>query len=276
MLEGFGGEWGGPEEQHERRDVVGGGTTRCKAYDSNVPYYVSINLVSWVLSAIWQIPLVSKKSSTIVFVSPNLTDGECVMSAYLAADTTHTLTPLSMVLDMWGARQFQLMAMCVQTAAKAQLCVGNPVMRSMLGVRKVAAGTLYHMYDTGGGGSSSFGNLDHKSSARILTWAAAAHTAKAITRIVSMRPCGKKKNCADRARGPYKDMDKQQNEDEDDTSSKATKPESWLQQSMNTPQGGKKNHGGGGWRTSCKIASIGHITVGWAARMIRMGNEMYA
>lgn len=202
-----------------------------RIHDPEVPYYLSINLLSWMVESLYDTPR-SKIYDISVLSTP-----QRVSNMYATMDPDTNLTCFTMLQELWDPEKYWLMVMLSQTKDISKTSCQR------LNISKVCAKTTYHMY--GSGGAPSYDNLKNEGTtfaSKTLIWAMALHIA---TKSVKCRKNLQKSN------QQYMDLER------------------LLSVDYYYREEGGEQENKLGWRKRMKIASIGHIVIGWATKMLR-------
>jgi hypothetical protein len=206
-----------------------------RPHDPEVPYYLSINLLSWVVESLYDTP-----RSKIYDVSL-LSTTQKISNMYSTMDPdSNLLTCFSMCQELWDPEKYWLMVMLSQT---------NDIQKASsqrLNISKVCAKSIYHMY--GQGGAPSYDNLQNDGTtfaSKTILWTMAAHTLRVATKVRCTIGKPPKNKYSD-----YSDIDFP------------------LKKDQSFDLYVDENVGKLGWRRRIKISSIGHIVMGWASKML--------
>ncbi len=196
-----------------------------RPYDPDVPYYISINLVSYIVESLYDTPRSRMYDISLLSSIPKISD------MYSTMDPETNLTCFTMCHDLWESEKYWLMILLASDKN-----MGKPSSQR-LNITKVCARSLYHMY--GAGGAPSYDNLrnDGTMASKTILFTVAAHTIRMASKVMPVSP-----------RKKYSDL-------ENSFSLLSDSPQKM------------------GWRRRIKLASIGHIVMGWAAKMIRISGN---
>lgn len=223
------------------------------------PYFIPMDILSWVVDTIHQLPVASGCIITLQPPSPTGASAVQTMLKHATFSISHsTLTCLTMPRKFLTSEQYWFLIMCIQS-----LPPSSPSMPSYsIRVKKVCAGTVYHMYSPGGGGD--YDNLGQGGAVvGLMAWSAAAHMARAA------KDClrgGSKKT------GVYLSLP---GADGSPKSVRCSQPVSTRAAEEDLNEGGalwelpvRSRDAILSWKRRSKVNSIGHIVVGWVSKSL--------
>ena len=228
---------------------------------------LSLQVLSWLVDSIHGIPAATQGHITMVDHARGVAGSSAVQSLLNHATFSMsygTLTCLSMPRHFLTSEQYWFLVMCIQS-----LPPSSPHMQcSSIRVRKVCAGTLYHMYSPGGGGS--YDNLgDGGGVVRLMAWSAAAHMARSARECMGGKERRKKARVylslpGETVKCPHRVTEQAVQEDISVGGGLWELPVRSGSTAILS------------WRRRSKVNSIGHIVVGWVAKALGHGPPLTA
>jgi hypothetical protein len=262
------------------------------------PYYLSINLLAWVLAEIYGLPWrgvsgnhidgdVAVGASTFLPLRViGVAEGNNILTDRLAAipsddcvapsgETGSTLTYLSMAATFFNTDQMHLIMQSATSCFRADLGA-DPVRTDPLYLRGFLGSSVFYMhssqfprrsYDNTKGGGGKF------------------HAWKSLTRAAIRAALGFPSIRGARRKRRYGHIEREltelgvgeQGPDHPPTPHGTCRRggAGGRVQRAYTPWGGVDGDGGYGWRKMVAIHSLGHVVLGWAGRVLRLGRNAY-
>lgn len=230
-----------------------------QTFDPNAPYFVSLNLLAWMVGEIYDLPWQqgASGSAPVAIERAQHGHGEIPCMDNILNSPIEVLSMMSMPRELFTHHQYMLLHECLRNYMDVRPHSDAHRLMIPLRVRTMGFGSMYHMYSEG----RQHASYDNMSGSRVGASLWAAGMAMNAGLACCAPSLGK--------RAEYKDPSKPSRyrhmEEEKERDPYGIEWSDLVDSLRDAPLAG--------WVPRCMAASIGHIVIGWAARMFHIGQS---
>lgn len=229
-----------------------------QTFDPNAPYFVSLNLLAWVVGEIYDLPWQQGSSGSVpvVIEKAEAGHGDIPCMNNILTSPIDVLSMMSMPRELFTHHQYMLLHECLQRYMDVRPHTDDRKLMLPLRVRTMGFGSMYHMYLA----TQEELPYDNMSGSRLgaSLWAAGM----AIN--AGLNCCAPNLEKRPEYKDPKKPSRYKNIEDQKERDLYGIEWSDLVESLRDAPRAG--------WVSRCMTASIGHIVIGWAAHMVKIGH----